>query len=109
MNQEISDMFSQEWTKKERTSLEKLAIEENTLHRALHGAIIRDVMELFPCVLFVISQSWNATQVLIYRSLERDRLSSHAPSHTNLSVGQEIAGKLSLRHTDSARVLAAFT
>jgi hypothetical protein len=54
-NQEISDMISREWTKKERTSLEKLASEKNTLRCVLRGAIIRDVMALFPYVLFVIS------------------------------------------------------
>lgn len=54
-NQEISDMLSREWMKKEHTSLEKLASEKNTLRGALRGAIIQDVMALFPYVLFVIS------------------------------------------------------
>ena len=53
--EEISDMFSREWIKKERASLEKLASEKNTLRCVLRGSIIQDVMELFPYVLFVIS------------------------------------------------------
>ena len=53
-NQEISDIVSQEWIK-ERTGLEKLASEKDTLRCVLRGTVIQGVMTLFPCVLFVIS------------------------------------------------------
>jgi len=55
LKQDISDILSREWIKRELAGLEKLASEENTLRCVLHDAVIRDVMALFPCVLFVNS------------------------------------------------------
>jgi len=54
-NQDTFDMLSRERIKREHEGLEKLASEKNTLRCALHGAVIQNVMALFPCVLFVSS------------------------------------------------------
>jgi hypothetical protein len=74
----ISDFHARERTKREHNVFEELASKEHEMRQVFYGAIVEDVMALFPCVLFVISPSHGVLrpQALISRSLERDRLSS---------------------------------
>jgi hypothetical protein len=51
---EISDMYSRERTERQRILFEELASKEDEMRRVLRDAVVRDVMELFPCVLFVV-------------------------------------------------------
>jgi hypothetical protein len=55
-NKTISDNFSREWTKTRRTAFEELATKEHELRRLLYDAVVAVVMDLFPCVLFVIAR-----------------------------------------------------
>jgi hypothetical protein len=48
-----SDFYSRERTKREHTVFEELASKEHEMQRALRGAVVEDVMALFPCVLYV--------------------------------------------------------
>lgn len=54
---EISDMYSREWTERQRILFEELASKEDEMRRVLRDAVVRDVMDLFPCVLFVVPES----------------------------------------------------
>jgi hypothetical protein len=53
----ISDSCSQEWTKRQPIAFEELASKEYEMRRVLRGAVVGDVVELFPCVLFVNAPS----------------------------------------------------
>ncbi|SRR6266478_8603443 len=53
---DISDLYFREFTKRQHTVFEKLASREHELPPVLHDAIVGEVMALFPCVLFVVSQ-----------------------------------------------------
>lgn len=74
----ISDFHSREMTKKKQSASEELAAKEHEMRRVLYDAVVGDVMDLFPCVIFAIAQSNGMLrpQALISRSLERDRISS---------------------------------
>ena len=99
VKQDISDMFTRERVKRERARLEEFASEKNALRCVLRDAVVQNVMARFPCVLFINSPTPECGSGLDSRSLERDRLSSRVPSHTNPSVEQEIASRLSLYAT----------
>ena len=51
---EFSDMLAREWMERQRILFEELASKEDEMRRILRDAVVRDVMELFPCVLFVV-------------------------------------------------------
>lgn len=53
----ISDIHSQEWTRRKQTAFEELAAKEHKIRHVIYDAIVEDVMVLFPCVLFVVSPS----------------------------------------------------
>lgn len=49
----ISDFYAGERTKREHIVFEELASKGHEMRRVLRDAVVKDVMALFPCVLFV--------------------------------------------------------
>ena len=88
----ISDFYSQERAKREHNVFEELASKEHEMWQVLRDAIVKDVMVLFPCVLFVSSLSHGVLRPRhsIFRSLERGRL---IPSSTRQSRADEATGE----------------
>jgi hypothetical protein len=89
----ISDSCSQKCSTRQHTAFEEFTSEEHEMRRVLHDAVVGDVLELFPCVLFVSTPIHKILrpQALISRSLERDSLSSYHRSTDEDASG--VAGK----------------
>jgi hypothetical protein len=72
---EICARCKQELAKKEDTVRQEIARGESSLRRALHEAVTKDVMMLFPYDSVTSSEARIANALAYYRSIERDRLS----------------------------------
>lgn len=72
---EIFARRKQELAKKEDRVCQDVARGEGPLRRALHEAVTKDVMKLFPYDLLTSSKALIANAITNCRSVERDRLS----------------------------------
>lgn len=72
---EICASCKQELAKKENTVRQEIARGEGPLRRALHEAVTKDVMKLFPYDSVTSSKESIANAFAYCRSIERDRLS----------------------------------
>ncbi len=77
VKKDTSDFYSRERTKREHTVFEELGSKDE-MQCALRGAVVEDVMALFPCVLYVKDPSHRMlrSRAVVTRSSDRDRLFS---------------------------------
>jgi hypothetical protein len=90
---EIRARCSQELAKREDRVRQEVTRGKGSLRRALHEAVTKDVMELFPYDLVTSSKARIANALAYCRSIERDRLS---PAGDDLKTEQEASGKRSI-------------
>lgn len=80
VKENISDLISRERTKRQHILFEELDSKQRELRRVLRNAVVKEVMELYPCVLLFVSAPSHRMlrpHALTSRSLERDGLSPY--------------------------------
>jgi hypothetical protein len=90
---EIGSRCKQELVKKEDTVRQEVARGEGSLRRALHEAVTKDVMKLFPYDSVTSSKARIANALAYCRSIERDHLSR---PRDDLGTDPEASGKRSV-------------
>jgi hypothetical protein len=90
---EICARCKQESAKREDTVRQEIAREEGSLRRALHEAVTKDVMKLFPYGSVTSSKACIANALAYCRSIEHDRLSR---ARDDFETDPEASGKRSV-------------
>ena len=95
-NQENRTWCKQELVKRKDTVRQEIARGEDSLLRALHEAVVEDVIKLFPYEFMkILTVLWTVyvNHLSYCRSLERDRLSPRARANDGLNTNQEASGR----------------